>query len=64
MIGLGCSCALCKQPHVIPRQPVEPGTPEHAAWLVDQAEKRAAYERDFRANRPPIYHCSEGGVRG
>ena len=40
MPGMGCGCPSCQQPHKIDRRAVEPGTPEHEEWLIEQERKR------------------------
>lgn len=50
----GCTCATCPpREQVIPD--VQPGTPEHALWLIEQTRKREAAEARFAetsAHRP------------
>lgn len=47
MPGLGCGCPRCKEPHKIESRVIEPGTPEHEAWVIEQERKRQNAERKF-----------------
>lgn len=61
--GQGCTCRLCKQPHIVTRNPVTPETPEHVVWLVDQELKRQESDKRFRATRPEIRIINPSGIR-